>query len=702
MHALAGHRLCALAMSAAFVIGAPALSQTTYYVNGSCGNDVWTGLSPVCEAPNGPKATIQAGIDAASDFDTVILADGLYTGEGNRGILFREKELSLRSSGGPEQCIIDCELADLAFDFCHSTDDRPVLIEGVTIRRGKGIWAGGICIANADVEIRDCIIEQCAPLPTYFGTTGGVLINGSSVVLIQNTAIRGNSSDESAGGIRVESGAMAFIDSSVIEGNEAVHAAGGIFVDASSAIHISRCVISQNLARGGVLGFGGGIDKFSDGRPSEPLSTIRSTLFAGNAAIREQSEGYTAGGGAFLRGRFILLDCEFVDNEATRGAGLCVAGDSFQIADVLIRDNRAEEDGGGVWVFPGSAGLFERVRLVGNEAGRDGGAVFGSTSADRWSLCEFIDNVAGHDGGAMHAASLTGDWLTFRGNRAGRHGGAAYLLGDTVLNNSLVVRNDALDAGGGLYAQAPPLRLTGATIALNTSSASGGGVHIASEGGGDSLIVNSILHANGPDALFDGSQRVVVERSIVTEGWPGVGNLDADPKFADPTIDDFRLGPASPGIDSGDNTQAATEWDLDGDYRFRDDRGMPDAGHGEQPLVDMGCYEFQGETEAFVAVHPQPGLAGRSNQFQAAGATPQARISFVYGLNVGLTAVPGCSGLNVEIANPRLVGQAVADRDGDVELTLFVPAAASGRMILLQAVDRQACAVSNLVGYRFP
>ncbi len=700
MHALAGQRLCALAMSAALAIGTSALSQTTYYVNSSCGNDLWTGLSPVCEAPDGPKATIQAGIDAASDFDTVILADGLYTGEGNRGILFHEKELSLRSSGGPEQCIIDCELADLAFDFCHSTEDRPVLIEGVTIRRGKGMWAGGICIANADVEIRNCIIEQCTP--GSFPIAGGIHIAGDSIVYIVHSTIQDNSNAPDSGGIGVRDGAIAIIDSSVITRNEASVGGAGIQIDQYSGVHIMRSEISWNVVRPQYTGVGAGIQKFSAAHPSEPLSTIQSTRFVGNAAVREGEARYASGGGAYLGGRFILRDCEFAENEAAAGAALYVYGDSFQVVDVLIHDNRAEDDGGGIFVREGSAGLFERIRFVGNEAGRDGGAVFGSTSADRWSLCEFIDNIAGHDGGGLHAASLTGDWLDFRGNRAGRHGGAAYLLADVILNNSLVVRNDALDAGGGLYAQAPPLRLTGATIALNTSSDSGGGVHIASEGGSDSLIVNSIVHGNGPDGIFDGSQRLAVERSIVTEGWPGVGNLDADPMFVDAMADDFRLRPASPGIDSGDNSQAATDWDLDGNHRFRDDRGMPDAGYGERDLTDMGSYEFQGETEAFVAVHPHPGLAGRSNLFQAAGATPETRIAFVYGVNVGLTAVPGCPGLSVEIANARLVGQALADRDGDVELTLFVPAAASGRMILLQAVDRQACAVSNLVGYRFP
>ena len=32
----------------------------TFYVNGSCGDDAWTGSNPACQAPDSPKATIQA------------------------------------------------------------------------------------------------------------------------------------------------------------------------------------------------------------------------------------------------------------------------------------------------------------------------------------------------------------------------------------------------------------------------------------------------------------------------------------------------------------------------------------------------------------------------------------------------------------------------------------------------------------------
>ncbi|MBT8487000.1 MAG: hypothetical protein KJO43_15590, partial [Phycisphaerae bacterium] len=51
--------------------------------------------------------TIQAAIDAAGAGDTVLVADGVYTGDGNRDLTFAGKAITVRSTGGAEVCIID-------------------------------------------------------------------------------------------------------------------------------------------------------------------------------------------------------------------------------------------------------------------------------------------------------------------------------------------------------------------------------------------------------------------------------------------------------------------------------------------------------------------------------------------------------------------------------------------------------------------
>src|SRR5689334_7293636 len=54
--------------------------------------------------------TIQDGINAAANSDVVIVADGTYTGTGNKNLDFGGKAITVRSqSGDPTKCIIDCQ-----------------------------------------------------------------------------------------------------------------------------------------------------------------------------------------------------------------------------------------------------------------------------------------------------------------------------------------------------------------------------------------------------------------------------------------------------------------------------------------------------------------------------------------------------------------------------------------------------------------
>ncbi|MHC4217776.1 MAG: hypothetical protein ACYSU7_04890, partial [Planctomycetota bacterium] len=85
----------------ACVVAAPAWGGTTYYVNGACGNDAWAGTSAFCTAPDGPRATIQAAIDGTVSGDVVMVADGIYTGPGNKNLDFEGRLITVRSAGGP-------------------------------------------------------------------------------------------------------------------------------------------------------------------------------------------------------------------------------------------------------------------------------------------------------------------------------------------------------------------------------------------------------------------------------------------------------------------------------------------------------------------------------------------------------------------------------------------------------------------------
>jgi hypothetical protein len=99
---------------------------------------------------------------------------------------------------------------------------------------------------------------------------------------------------------------------------------------------------------------------------------------------------------------------------------------------------------------------------------------------------------------------------------------------------------------------------------------------------------------------------------------------------------------------------------------------------------------------------PDPGTAGVVNTLTATCGTAGEPIFFVFGVSEGTTRVPGCPGVDLGIANPRILGSSVADADGVASFNQFVPNVAAGVSVLLQAVDPATCRVSNLVQHTFP
>lgn len=304
--------------------------------------------------------------------------------------------------------------------------------------------------------------------------------------------------------------------------------------------------------------------------------TVANCTFVGNSAV--------FGGGMenFNGANPTLVDCVFTDNEASfRGGGVHNKSSSPVLIDCVLTGNFAANSGGGIRSWDQSMPLLIGCTLAGNSAGFGGGMVNDESDATLIS-CTFSDNVSAETGGAMH------NWISepvvtncvFRGNTALSVGGAIYNTNDSgpTIRHCAFTGNNAAGMGGTLFNLDSSPALIGCTLSNNVSGLNGGGM--VSVGGSASTVTNSIVWGNSVGQIVGVPSTVTY--SDVQGGFPGEGNINTDPLFADVNGGDVRLLSASPAIDAGDPafTADADERDLDGHARVLCGR------------VDMGAYEF--------------------------------------------------------------------------------------------------------------
>lgn len=105
--------------------------------------------------------TIKEALAAAASGDTVLVADGTYTGANNRTMDFDGKNIVLLSKSGAATTIIDCQNISHAFDISAGVDSSAV-IQGFTIANGNGLGSkGGIYVYGSSPKIVECVIRDC-------------------------------------------------------------------------------------------------------------------------------------------------------------------------------------------------------------------------------------------------------------------------------------------------------------------------------------------------------------------------------------------------------------------------------------------------------------------------------------------------------------------------------------------------------------
>jgi hypothetical protein len=208
--------------------------------------------------------------------------------------------------------------------------------------------------------------------------------------------------------------------------------------------------------------------------------------------------------------------------------------------------------------------------------------MYNSMSSPTVTNCIFSRNSANYGGGISNDGSkLTLIDCTFSDNTAVMGSGMEnYVASSVTLTNCIFSRNAASKSGGGMYNNSfSTLTLTNCTFFSNSAAESGGGIkHVL----GGATLTNCIFWDNLPQEIVHISASVIVTYSDVRGGWPGEGNINADPLFVDVVNDNYHLLAHSPCINAGDPNYVAepNETDLDGNPRVIGGR------------IDMGAYEF--------------------------------------------------------------------------------------------------------------
>jgi hypothetical protein len=205
------------------------------------------------------QPTIQAGIDAAMDGDTVMVAPGIYEGDGNRDMSFGGKAITVRSEYGQAGCVIACggfaDQGHRAFHF-NSGEGPDSVLEGFTITGGylQGFsgaagTGGALLVEHASPTIRGNRImwnSAGGGDVSQYGGGGGIAVIGDGSPLILANQFLFNHVE----GLFANGGGIASIDASPRIENNLFHEnvslswGGGIFTSGGAPV-IGNCTFSD-------------------------------------------------------------------------------------------------------------------------------------------------------------------------------------------------------------------------------------------------------------------------------------------------------------------------------------------------------------------------------------------------------------------------------------------------------------------------
>ena len=409
-----------------------------------------------------PFGDLKSAISIASDGDTIIVANGSYSGVNNSNLSISQSGLTIKAAEGASPSISGSS-ARRIFSLTGSN----IVLQGLFLTSGKvnSDYGGGVLIASDGVTIKNCTFYNCK---AFYG--GAVFISGNNVV-IDDCEFRGNTALDNKyiakGGAIYLNGSLSniLINNSRfgVNGYNRADYGGAIF--SSSSAVFNNTIFSNNIADsiGGALYVTNGASE----------SIFENCIFNNNAAYGKYF-AVTGGGAMAIYGTGNkIINSNFTKNWVTDcGGALMMFRSNNEIINTSFEDNKAGR-GGAICLRFVSNDINENNRIIGcnftgngkpfshsTEVLTKGGAIFSYANKTYILDSKFEDNVAlsggavlfGCDANGNRANNNTIENSTFKNNQAVRYGGGAISSasnGDKILNSTFI-SNTAKNYGGAL------------------------------------------------------------------------------------------------------------------------------------------------------------------------------------------------------------------------------------------------------------
>jgi hypothetical protein len=566
------------------------------------------GAQTIIHVP-GDQPTIQAGIDAASTGDTVLVADGLYY----ENINFNGKDITLAShflidgdTNHINNAILDGSQPGNpnqgSVVYFISGEDTTSILCGFTIQNGTGhfpdAWndrsGGGILLSESAAKIiHNKIISNT--INTWAGAYGGgIAVNtmNDMWVVIRNNTISNNttqSSQEKSEGGGVYTLCNAIIEDNIIEGNHCASTAplysdaktfgGGVsmanYSNAPRYAYVRNNVIQNNVAEG--LPRGGGMAFYK-------LNGVVSNNFIHGDTIISNFTQRGWGCGLYLDGTYMGMDMALTieKNEISGNTfeGSYIAGGGIGMYDMelpfyinanIIRYNEATYGGGICSKLTYSVEITNNI-VEGNEAALRGGGLF--FTSNEFSSCE--------------KRSDDRNYLADQSLKAGDRALFPLLVNNTITGNQSYL-------GGGLASE-QTLRylICFNSIFWDDNASMGGEIYLD-----DNCDLE--LHY------------CYIDTNLIHGPYSGSNNITGDPLFLD---DSCHIDYESPCVNHGTNSLNITgtwyncpAYDIDGEGRpfpsiYCDP--VPDIGVDEIDFDCIGITTSVQNSEFSIQNYPNP------------------------------------------------------------------------------------------------